>query len=192
MLRTVWKHATAQIPVSINQMGKDYEKIMTYIFQMKSRGKGDLFCSRLFFFFSHLRNSITSLLPTRDKTTLDGLVKHTSKTCGKAGNSAQLEVHSQHHPNSHGVSAKRWLGRVSSNIFPNENVPSVLPPEIPCQGFSTLRAPDISGLGWQWGKQSFLPLSFGLKSRQSCRICGNRISSSNCSHYFPSFYSATF
>lgn len=86
---------------------------------------------------------------------------------------------------------KRWLGRVSSSIFHNETVPSVFPPETPCQGFSTLRVPDTSGSGWQWGRQSgrqsFLLFSFGLKLRKGCRMCGNRISSSDCSHYFPSF-----
>lgn len=37
-----------------------------------------------------------------------------------------------------------------------------------------------------------LQLSFGLRARKSCRICGNRTTNSDCSHYFPVFYSATF
>lgn len=50
MLGIVWKHAKAQIQAPKNQMGKDYEKVTTLLFQMKSRGKGNLFRSHLFCF----------------------------------------------------------------------------------------------------------------------------------------------
>lgn len=84
---TAQKHAKAQIQVPKKQMGKDCEKIMTLIFQMKSRRRPIL--------LSPFKGIVlTSLLPTRDKPTFDGLPKDTPEIRGKAGNSTQPEVHS--------------------------------------------------------------------------------------------------
>lgn len=126
------------------------ERIMRKLWPSLSRWRAEENETYFVLTFFSLRNSVTSLLPTRDKATFDGLSKDTPEICGKAGNSTQPEVHSWHHPNSRKLLAKRWLERVFWNIFHIETVPSVFPPDRMCQGFSSPSLPCWTGCQIYW------------------------------------------